>query len=59
MIPAWSLAFVEIDHGIISTANPLPSADSRRVAIDYIHPGYLFESITKIGLSYNSFEFIN
>ena len=30
-IPAWSHAFVEIDHEIISTAILLPSADSRRV----------------------------
>ena len=35
LIPAGSHTFVEIDHDIISTAIPLPSADSRRVVVSY------------------------
>ena len=30
--------FVELDHEMISTAIPLPSADSRRVVVGYNHP---------------------
>ena len=35
LIPAWSHTFPEIDHEIISTANLLPSPDSRRVVVSY------------------------
>ena len=35
LVPVWSHTFVEIDHGIISTAILLPSADSRRVVVSY------------------------
>ena len=35
LIPAWSHAFVEIDHEIISTVILLPSAESRRVVVNY------------------------
>ena len=35
LIPARSYTFVEIDHEIISTANLLPSVDSRRVVVSY------------------------
>ena len=35
LIPALSHTFVEIDHDIISTAIPLPSADSRKVVVTY------------------------
>ena len=34
-IPAQSHTFAEIDHEIISTAFLLPSADSRRVVVNY------------------------
>ena len=34
-IPARSHTFMEIDHGIISTAILLPSADSRRVVVSF------------------------
>ena len=34
-ILAWSHAFVETDHEIISMAILLPSADSRRVVVSY------------------------
>ena len=32
---AWSHTFMEIDHEIISMAILLPSADSRRVYVNY------------------------
>ena len=35
LIPARSNPFTEINHEIISTANCLPSADSRRVVVSY------------------------
>ena len=35
LIPALSHTFVEIDHEIISTAIPGPSADLRRVVVSY------------------------
>ena len=35
LIPAWSHTFAEIDHELISTAILLPSADSRRVVVNY------------------------
>ena len=35
LIPAQSHTFVKNDHEIISTANLLPSADSRRVVVSY------------------------
>ena len=35
LIPAWSHTFAEIDHELISTTNILPSADSRRVVVNY------------------------
>ena len=34
-ILVWSNTFVEIDHEIISTDILLPSADSRRVGVNY------------------------
>ena len=34
-IPAWPHTFVVIDHETMSTAIPLPSADSRRVVVSY------------------------
>ena len=34
-VPVWSHIFSEIDHELISTAIPLPSADSRRVVVSY------------------------
>ena len=35
LIPARSHHFMEINHQIISTANLLPSTDSRRVVVSY------------------------
>ena len=35
LIPAQSHTLVEIDHEIISAANLLPSADSRKVVVSY------------------------
>ena len=35
LIPAWSHTFMEIDREIISIANLLLSADSRRVVVSY------------------------
>ena len=35
LISAWSHAFMEIDHEIISMAILLPSTDSRRVVVGY------------------------
>ena len=34
-IPTWPHSFAEIYHEIISTAIPLPSADSKRVVVCY------------------------
>ena len=35
-LPACFITFVEIDHSVVSTIFPLPSADSRMVVVSYV-----------------------